>query len=587
MNYKFELYAFHIPADPPNQIIPLQKHYVEASLDKTINDLAEDAAGVPRASPSSRSKGLTWRSCILRERSSPAYHDVHSKLKDKPEHALEDLAEDSGSLSRKRQRTASTDEEDLMPLMKNFKQYTNHVLTWKTPSAAAKSSAYEDNQSARFARLDGRFAGDKGVETTAPPIELYHPTFAQFVALAQAQVDDPKDGDILRDAAALIRSCSQIEMQEGPRNTKTRELLQRILRIPFERVINDDQSAANYIALHATPLDSVAASSAILEVKAELGSTGTDPSVQASFSFGRFYCQPQRNAITEHSNCPTFIVGIAGPWLVVMGAVLTTRVVAQRLSDFMWLGCSRTMDEAQVKRVASTLYALRRAIQTLNQLWNSFKKPKIVEGCEHPRFFPYWDSFTDEHREVVNFVYVKPLEDWPSCVTFLAKRLPGNGGSDDKDSRFVIKFVRRYERDAHAVMGKEGFAPKLLGFRQLREEDSGYKDLVLVAMEYVEGKALCDLYNDNALPAEVKQGVQDALQALNGAGYIFADLRRPNVMVRASDEKVQLIDFDWVCKMDGGMRYPFHLSPDIKCRSKAKDYDVITLDHQNRMFEVL
>ncbi|KAJ8073459.1 hypothetical protein PM082_011735 [Marasmius tenuissimus] len=241
------------------------------------------------------------------------------------------------------------------------------------------------------------------------------------------------------------------------------------------------------------------------------------------------------------------------------------------------------MDEVQVKRVASTLYALRRAIQTLNQSWDSFEKPKIVEGCEHPRFFPYWDSFTDEHRKVVKFVYVKPLEDWPSCVTFLAKRLLGNGGSDDKDSCFVIKFVRRYERDAHAVMGKEGFAPKLLGFRQLREEDSGYKDLVLVTMEYVEGKALCDLYNDNALPAEVKQGVQDALQALNDAGYIFADLRRPNVMVRASDEKVQLIGFDWVCKTDGGMRYPFHLSPDIKRRSKAKDYDVITLDHQNRM----
>ncbi|KAJ8073458.1 hypothetical protein PM082_011734 [Marasmius tenuissimus] len=179
-----------------------------------------------------------------------------------------------------------------MPLMKNFKQYTNHVLTWKTPSAAAKSSAYEYNQSARFALPDGRFS-DNGVETMAPPIELYHPAFAQFVALAQAQVDDSEDGGILRDAAALIRSCSQIEMQEGPRNTKTRELLQRILRIPFERVINDDQSAANYIALHATPLDSVAASSAILEVKAELGSTGTDPSVQASFSFGRFYCQPQ------------------------------------------------------------------------------------------------------------------------------------------------------------------------------------------------------------------------------------------------------------------------------------------------------
>ncbi|KAJ8073457.1 hypothetical protein PM082_011733 [Marasmius tenuissimus] len=91
MNYKFELYAFHIPADPPNQIIPLQKHYVEASLDKTINDLAEDAAERLRALGQKVDMAELYR---LRERSSPAYHDVHSKLKDKPEHALEDLAEE-------------------------------------------------------------------------------------------------------------------------------------------------------------------------------------------------------------------------------------------------------------------------------------------------------------------------------------------------------------------------------------------------------------------------------------------------------------------------------------------------------------
>ncbi|KAJ8072856.1 hypothetical protein PM082_016415 [Marasmius tenuissimus] len=229
------------------------------------------------------------------------------------------------------------------------------------------------------------------------------------------------------------------------------------------------------------------------------------------------------------------------------------------------------MDEAQVKKVARTLYALRRAIQTLKQSWDSSATPSFPKGCEHPRFLP------------------------PSCVTFLAKRLLGADGDsgdennhvDEDSDHFVIKFVRRYEKDAHAMMGEQGFALKLLGFRPLRKEDPGYEDLTLLAMEYVEGKTLCDLYNNHALPADVKQGVQAALQVLNGAEYIFPDFRRPNVMVRESDERVQLIDIDWVCRRDAGVRYPFHLSPDIRDRSKAQDYDVITLDHQERMFEVL
>ncbi|KAL0067869.1 hypothetical protein AAF712_005037 [Marasmius tenuissimus] len=355
-------------------------------------------------------------------------------------------------------------------------------------------------------------------------------------------------------------------MQEGLRNTKTLEILERILGVSFEQVTDDDRSAVNYMGVHTTPLGSVAASLVIAE---------------GSFSFGRFYCQPQQDVITDQPNCPTFVIGIAGPWLAVMGAVLR---------------CNRTMDEAQVKRVARTLYALRRAIQTLKQSWDSSATPSFPKGCEHPRFFPYWHSSTDEHtREVVKFAYVKPLEDRPSCVTFLAKRLLGADGDsgdennhvDEDSDHFVIKFVRRYEKDAHAMMGEQGFALKLLGFRPLRKEDPGYEDLTLLAMEYVEGKTLCDLYNNHALPADVKQGVQAALQVLNGAEYIFPDFRRPNVMVRESDERVRLIDIDWVCRRDAGVRYPFHLSPDIRDRSKAQDYDVITLDHQERMFEVL
>ncbi|KAG7098113.1 hypothetical protein E1B28_000084 [Marasmius oreades] len=613
------LYVFYIkPSTVDNasvELIPLTDCAVKASLDQMVQelvDLAEERAR-ERGYDTLEGRRIIGGSVYCpRGPGVPFLEKVYADLKQQP---LEDYAEQfhlnftiQESLcpdeqdkpprkpllivfrlspipqGLKRQRAPSLDDDVVMPLTKNFR---GHKTKGKMPS-----SDYAENQSSPdVALLDGRFVSRSPVETTAPPIELYHRAFAQFTALARDPAFQlPDDDDILSNTAALIRSCSEIETYKGLRNSNIREILGRILGLSFD-VLNDDVSAAGYIAPCKTSSEFVTAALVIAEIEGELGSTDTDPSVQASFSFTRFYCQPQRDPITDQCNCPTFIVGIAGPWLVIMGAVLTIRPVIQRLSDYMWLGNSRVLDENQVKRVARNLYALRMATKTLAKYWESFVRPRRVKGCEHPRFSPSFDSFIDVHTlENVKFAYVKPLEEAPSCVTFLAKKLPAEGSAPDKDNGngpIVIKFVRRYNQDAHLMMGERGFAPKLLGYRPLREEDPGYDDLALLATEYVEGETLFDLYRGGVLPKRVKQGVEEALQVLNGAGYIFADLRRPNLIVRERDGKVQLIDFDWVCRAGEGMRYPFHLSRDVRTRSGAKDNDVITLEHQERMFEKL
>ncbi|KAG7098110.1 hypothetical protein E1B28_000081 [Marasmius oreades] len=196
----------------------------------------------------------------------------------------------SGPQGLKRQRSPSMEDEDVMPFTKNWRKFKIHALKGKMPSNAARSSDYAVNQSSPDgALLDGRFVSQSPVDTTAPPIELYHRAFAQFTALTRDPAFQfPDDDDILSNTAALIRSCSNIERYEGPRNTKIRSILGRILHLPFDHVENDDRSAADYTSSHGTPLESVAAARVIVEVKGELGSTGTDPSVQASFSFTRF-----------------------------------------------------------------------------------------------------------------------------------------------------------------------------------------------------------------------------------------------------------------------------------------------------------
>ncbi|KAG7091748.1 hypothetical protein E1B28_008149 [Marasmius oreades] len=210
--------------------------------------------------------------------------------------------------------------------------------------------------------------------------------------------------------------------------------------------------------------------------------------------------------------------------------------------------------------------------------------PKFKKFCADIKQQPLEDYAEDLDPDLT---IQEALEVNPSCVTFLAKKLLAEDSGPDDDNYIVIKFARRYNKEAHVMMGELGFALKLLGYCPLRDGESPYDNLVLLAMEYVEGGTLYEQYENRVLPTHVKRDVQEALQVLNGAGYIFADLRRPNLIVRESDGKVLLIDFDWVCRVDGGMRYPFHLSQDVKDRSGAKDNEVISLKHQEGMFEKL
>ncbi|KAJ8072857.1 hypothetical protein PM082_016416 [Marasmius tenuissimus] len=232
-DHKFTLYAFYTPLlSTPFQANPLYAHHVSASLDKTIEDFMESlkthttkhlqAIG-QKAFDVSLYPSQRRVSCI----------QIRKTVEQGPE-ALEELAEELAPVGTIREALGLEE----------------HKASGNTRIASSQERCHP-------------------LETTPPPIELYHPAFAQFAALAHARVDDPESEDISRDTARLIRSCSQIEMQEGLRNTKTLEILERILGVSFEQVTDDDRSAVNYMGVHTTPLGSVAASLVIAEVKAE------------------------------------------------------------------------------------------------------------------------------------------------------------------------------------------------------------------------------------------------------------------------------------------------------------------------------
>jgi hypothetical protein len=239
-----------------------------------------------------------------------------------------------------------------------------------------------------------------------------------------------------------------------------------------------------------------------------------------------------------------------------MGGVITSRVIVQRLCPYKWLARSRVLDNEQVIVVARLLYALSQSIDDLKAYYGKLETPTVSIGCVHPRFCPFVSSFHDASG-VVKFTYIAPLERSPKCIIFKAIR-------QDTGEFIVVKFVRLYGKEAHEWMAQHELAPRLIGFEAL---GSDYDDLSMVVMDYVAGQTLHTLYAGE-LPPDVLRGVEGALDVLTSGGFVFGDLRRPNIMLANGKDpiasRIRFIDFDWAGKEGPDLRYPLFLSRFIR-----------------------
>ncbi|KAF9024274.1 hypothetical protein BDZ89DRAFT_1069246 [Hymenopellis radicata] len=473
--------------------------------------------------------------------------------------------------------------EIVSSLNKDRKNHKKAVLEGKTPSVNARSTEYKKTQHTSNALLDGRLAPEYDAPTTtAPPVELYNPVFASFKARANDLTLDVPD-DICRLTAKLFRELAVISVQDEPRDASSRETLAKILNVGLETIESQDNTKTDFMSTRLS-YGQCNAAPVIFEVKAELASGGSDPSVQVSFSYRRFWCEKDRASIADICCCPSFLLALAGPWLVILGAVNMQRTIVQRLSSYEWLGCSRVFDDAHVLRVAQILYALRLSVEELNTYYTTLTPPSASKDCVHPLVFPAFTSFTDDNGQEAHFEYVQPLEPESfQCVTFLARLLDG----DRTGERIVVKFVDRYSTEAHNLLAGHDLAPRLIRHQVLGPI---YGALAMVIMDYIEADSLAELELDYDDMKAIDATVRRALDLLGEEHLIFGDLRPQNVMLLDGKEpvekRVRFIDFDWACKEGDGVRYPFHLSGAVRRASGAKDYDVITRAHQEAMFKM-
>ncbi|PBK73208.1 hypothetical protein ARMSODRAFT_720832 [Armillaria solidipes] len=443
------------------------------------------------------------------------------------------------------------------------------IANRESPSSNSRPSNYIKNQAGDAAILDGRYDPANSTPTMAAPIQLYHPVFANFLGAMGDTSDLPED--LVVETGELMRSASGIAVLESSRS---RTHISNILGVSLLQSVS--LSAEHAISHIRTSPPIQTALLATVEEKPELGSGG-DVTTQGGCSYTYFWLS--KDELRECSCCPSFIICLTGPWMIVMGAVFTTQPIVQRLTDFIWLGTSPVINDAQCIRVAGVLRALKAGVRTLNDYYRDLEHLPLSSNAHHPRFFPFPTSFNEPR---VHFKYLEPLKPLdPDCVTFLAETIP------DK-TKVVVKFAQTYGVEAHELLAQHNLAPPLLHFKHLNEDGAGYGALKMVVMGYVEGKTATKVFNGAALSPNVVGDLERALSILHGEGLVFGDLRKPNIMIVPEDDTVRLIDFDWAGK-ENQVRYPIHLnqSKEVKWADGVGSYRKIDKKHDLDMLELL
>jgi len=170
-----------------------------------------------------------------------------------------------------------------------------------TPSEAAKSNVYSQNQANDIQAIyDGR-RPTHGDHTAAPPIQIFHPIFDEFIHFVNDPDTQPTFQD-LKDVEELMYFMSQVGRKEGGPdgyNDGVRRCLRRILNAEVHQGPNSDGTSADGVIT--LQIGDAHITSLIIELKRELSEGGCDPSTQAGLSMKRSWVDP---SVSNHQILP-------------------------------------------------------------------------------------------------------------------------------------------------------------------------------------------------------------------------------------------------------------------------------------------
>ena len=143
---------------------------------------------------------------------------------------------------------------------------------------------------------------------------------------------------------------------------------------------------------------------------------GSDPIHQAQCDYVAFYSAEavgllslffqsckliplERRPLRDASCCPSFLIGIAGPYMIISGAVLADRFIFQRLTDYIYLGGKPHLGD-RLYEIAKVLTILKECIVELEQFYsglppvpNQFHRRSKPRLASSPSALPSYPPF--------------------------------------------------------------------------------------------------------------------------------------------------------------------------------------------------
>lgn len=204
--------------------------------------------------------------------------------------------------------------------------------------------------------------------------------------------------------------------------------------------------------------------------------------------------------------------------------------------------------------------ALLKAIKRLETFYDN----PTISPTQRP--FPYLNSFipigTNSSR--ISFTYASVFDPSSDRLLFVV--------NTTTNESLLVKFSRRYGKDAHLECSALGIAPRLLGFETL---PGGWFAAVMELLP-PSFRLLSDLPKTN-----LKVPVIEAMQRMHEAGFVHGDLRYNNILVdEVAENSVRIVDWDWAGRQ-GEVKYPISINPEVP-RSSAATGGAEILDEHDR-----
>ncbi|KAJ1302980.1 hypothetical protein OPQ81_003272 [Rhizoctonia solani] len=207
----------------------------------------------------------------------------------------------------------------------------------KPASPATVGSSFIARQDGENPLLNGR-----PFKHTGLPIQLYHPIFDIFTKALDTT--EELGNSMYAQVETLLHACQEVYADEQIRWASIEPYFWQILhsRIDEHRV---QKCQADGAITFTEQYGLLKAYCAILEVKNEIGTGKSDPSIQGGESYGIYWSQDEMKQLRGICRCPSLIIAVAGPWMCVLGAIYLEHVVVQPLTDYIWLGHHPQQDQ--------------------------------------------------------------------------------------------------------------------------------------------------------------------------------------------------------------------------------------------------